>query len=159
MSFRSDTIYFEGKELVNNLTPQKETKQDYTGLGSEVELDFHIENAALNHMSEDDCSPMALLLLGIRHDNQGPKTNVADSREALKLLSKEDIETLYGENFVLRLPYRWRSAFENSNDNTKLCPMISGPIDLPRISAVCYPDMVLPVNLKAKNAFNNLPRG
>jgi hypothetical protein len=150
------SIHFEGRELVNNLTPQKETKRDYTGLGSEVELDFHIENAALNYMSEDDCSPMALLLLGIRHDKQGPKTYVADSRAALKLLSPEDIEVLYEKNFIIRLPYRWRGAFKNSNENTGLCPMLSGPLSLPRVSTVFYPDMVLPVNPKAKSAFDNL---
>src|SRR3989338_5875722 len=96
------SIQFEGRELVNNLTPQKDTKQDYTGLGSAVELDFHIENAALNYMSEDDCSPVALLLFGIRYDKQGPTTYVADARKALTLLSAEDVAVLYEKNFIIR---------------------------------------------------------
>ncbi len=152
------SIYFEGRELVNNLTPQKDTKHDYTGLGSEVELDLHIENSALKYMSEDDCSPRGMFLLGIRKDINaiGPKTFVSDSREALKLLDQNDIETLYGNNFIVRLPYRWRSAFSGGKENTDLSPMISGPISLPRISAVFYPDMVLPVNDRAKKAFDRL---
>lgn len=59
------SIYFEGKELVNNLTPQKNSKNEYTGLGSEVELDLHNENAALKYMSLDDCSPAGMFLFGI----------------------------------------------------------------------------------------------
>jgi L-asparagine oxygenase len=54
------SIYFEGRELVNNLTPQKSSKYDYTGLGSEVELDLHIENSALRYISQDDCSPRGM---------------------------------------------------------------------------------------------------
>jgi L-asparagine oxygenase len=150
------SIHFEGRELVNNLTPQKDTQHEYTGLGSEVELDFHIENAALNYMGEDDCSPMALLFLGVRYDDKGPKTYVADARKALAFLSEEDINVLYGENFIIRLPYRWRNAFKDGNENTGLCPMISGPLSLPRLSTVFYPDMVLPVNPRARIAFDNL---
>ncbi len=150
------SIYFEGRELVNNLTPQKNTANDYSGLGSEVELDFHIENAALKYMSDDDCSPYGMFLLGIRKDDGGinPKTFVADARKAIKLLSNEDIEILRGNNFIIRLPYRWRDAFSGGSENTDLCPMISGSIDLPRVSAVFYPDMVLPVNDKAKKSFD-----
>lgn len=37
---------------------------------------------------------------------------IADSRKALKLLSVEDIDTLYGKNFIIRLPYRWHGAFK-----------------------------------------------
>lgn len=152
------SIYFEGQELVNNLTPQKHTKQDYTGLGSEVELDLHIENAALKYVSEDDCSPRGMFLLGIRKDRNsiGPKTFVSDARKALHLLDEDDIKTLYEKNFIIRLPYRWRRAFSSGKENTELSPMISGSFDLPRLSAVFYPDMVLPVNERAKKAFDNL---
>lgn len=150
------SIYFEGQELVNNLTPQQHTKHDYTGLGSEVELDFHIENAALKYMAEDDCSPQGICLLGIREDIQGPKTYVADARQALALLSGNDLKTLYGKNYIIRLPYRWRKAFREETENTELCSLISGPINMPRLSAVFYPDMVLPVNHSASKAFSNL---
>lgn len=151
------SIHFEGPELVNNLTPHKNFKQDYTGLGSEVELDLHIENAALKFMSDDDCSPMGMLLLGVRRDplNVGPKTYVADARKALRLLSESDIQNLRDKNFIIRLPYRWRGVFCKS-ENTSLCPVITGPASEPRMSAAFYPDMVLPVNEKGRNAFNAL---
>ena len=151
------SIAFEGRELVNNLTPQKETKMDYTGLGSEVELDFHIENAALRFMSEDDCSPIGMFLLGIRRDpsNNGPKTYVSDARVAIQKLSEEDIEVLRNKNFIIRLPYRWRSAFQGGHENTDLCAVLTGSEDLPRINVAFYPDMVLPVNERAKTAYNN----
>src|SRR3990167_526066 len=122
------SIAFEGPELVNNLTPQKDTARDYTGLGSEVELDFHIENAALRFMSEDDCSPMGMLLLGIRNDTaiNGPKTYISDARIAMQSLSCEDLEVLREKNFIIRLPYRWRGAFHTQQENTELCAIISG---------------------------------
>lgn len=152
------SIYFEGRELVNNLTAQKDTKRDYTGLGSEVELDLHIENAALKYIAEEDCSPRGLLLLGIRKEmnNAGPKTFVVDSRKAIQSLSQRDHDVLREDNFIIRVPYRWRKAFSGNNENTKLCPLISGPTHLPRLSAVFYPDMVLAVNSTAKKAQENL---
>ncbi len=151
------SIYFEGQELVNNLTPQKDCKRDYTGLGSDVELDFHIENAALKFMSEDDYSPMGIFFLGLRVDpnSTSPKTRISDARLALSRLSKEDLKILCENNFIIRVPYRWRGAFAGEKANTELCPLVSGPADFPRISAVFYPDMVKPVGDRAKEAFMN----
>jgi hypothetical protein len=146
------SVVFEGNELVNNLTPQKDRNMEYTGLGSEVELDYHIENAALRFLSEDDCSPLGLFLLGIRYDQAAPKTGVSDAREALKLLSEEEIELLYGPHYVIRLPYRWRGAFQGATENTGLCPILSGPRNLPRVSCVFYPGMILAVNDRARQA-------
>jgi hypothetical protein len=37
------SIAHEDHELVNNLTPQKDAAKEFTGLGYEVELDFHID--------------------------------------------------------------------------------------------------------------------
>lgn len=43
------------------------------------------------------------------------------------------------------------------NENTLLCPMLFGPLSLPRVSTVFYPDIiVLLVNPRAKRAFDNL---
>lgn len=150
------SIAFEGRELVNNLTPQKNTQNDYTGLGSTVELDFHIENAALQYITEDDYSPKGMFLLGIRTDKRiaPAKTYISDARLALKILSSEDIDILYGENFSLKLPYRWRTAIEGLN--TKPCPVIRGPLELPRLSVAFYPDMIIPLNIPAKRALENL---
>ncbi|RAS21061.1 TauD/TfdA family dioxygenase [Paraburkholderia bryophila] len=151
------SIAHEGRELVNNLTPHKETARDYTGLGSEVELDFHIENAAQAHMPEGDTSPFALLLLGIRSEPQGgPHTRLADARRALGLLSDEDIDYLYGRHYIIRVPYRWRGATPTPRDNTDLSAVLSGPVESPRVTVAFYPDMVLAANARAKLALDNL---
>ncbi|WP_320534761.1 TauD/TfdA family dioxygenase [Robbsia andropogonis] len=151
------SIAHEGRELVNNLTPHKETAKEFTGLGSEVELDFHIENAAQAHMPEGDISPFALLLLGVRDEvGGGPYTRVADCRRALAMLSDEDIDYLYGKHYIIRVPYRWRGATETQRDNTDLSPILSGPHSAPRVTVAFYPDMVLPANARAKAALDNL---
>jgi hypothetical protein len=154
------SIHHEGRELVNNLTPHKHTAHEYTGLGSEVELDFHTENAAQAHMPEGDTSPLALLLLGIRTEPgvDGPKTHVADARVALRLLDAGDISYLRGEHFVIRVPYRWRGATPRPRDNTDLRPLVTGPEEAPRVTAAFYPDMVLPVNQAARTALDNFYR-
>ncbi|WP_375671065.1 hypothetical protein [Bartonella sp. SD1336NMGDW] len=51
------SIKFEGEHIVNNLVPLEDNKKDYTGLGSEVELDFHIENTALKFITSLNLSP------------------------------------------------------------------------------------------------------
>jgi L-asparagine oxygenase len=152
------SIFFEGRELVNNLTPQQANRNDYTGLGSDVELDFHIENAALKFAADDDLSPMGLALLGVRADPAatGPRTFVADIREAIKLLDDHDLKRLYGKNYIIRIPHRWRSASDDADDSTGPWPLLSGPRALPRASAVFYSDMVLPINDAAKKAFERL---
>lgn len=152
------SIYFEGQELVNNLTPQIKHKLDYTGLGSEVELNFHIENAALQYISEDDFAPVGLFFLGVRIDEnvEPPKTFISDARKAIPLLSQSDLEILYGANFHLHLPYRWREAFHHTEVNTSQCPVIRGPLNLPRISAAFYPGMITPMDSRAKLAMDNL---
>ncbi|WP_273788078.1 MULTISPECIES: hypothetical protein [Bartonella] len=53
-------IKFEGKHIVNNLVPLEDNKKDYTGLRSAVELDFHIENAALKFIRGLNLSPKGI---------------------------------------------------------------------------------------------------
>ena len=151
------SIHFEGKKIVNDLVPHPSTKAEYTGIGSEVELDFHIENAALAYHEQGDTSPLGLLLLGVRADphNTGPKTFVADAREALKLLSEEDISTLYSNSFIIRQPYRWRNGSTHSSKIT-LHPVLTGSLDHPRVTVAFYPDMVIPVDHAAKKAYQAL---
>ncbi|STX46479.1 L-asparagine oxygenase [Legionella gratiana] len=146
------SIYFEGQELVNNLTPQAQNQFDYTGLGSEVELDFHIENAALQYVAEDDYSPSGLFFLGIRIDEtiEPTKTLIADTRKALKLLNPFDLKILYGENFYLNLPYRWREIF--SQNSMVKCSVLRGTLNKPRVSVAFYSNMMLPINHTAKMA-------
>lgn len=151
------SIAHEGQELVNNLTPHKDKATDFTGLGSAVELDFHIENAAQVYQPEGDTSPFALMLLGVREDAKAkPLTRISDAREALKLLSDDDITTLRKDSFIIKVPHRWRTASVTPRDNTGLVPIISGPLNAPRLTVAFYPDMVIPVNSQAQIALQNL---
>ncbi|CAE6868126.1 hypothetical protein R75461_08410 [Paraburkholderia nemoris] len=154
------SIYHEGRELINNLTPHLHKASEYTGLGSLVELDFHTENAAQAHMPNGDTSPIALILLGIRQQSGGgePETHLSDARKALSLLSDDDIRYLRGRHFIIRVPYRWRGTTSRPQDNTDLCSIVSGPAEAPRITVAFYPDMVLPVNQNARVALDNFYR-
>nr|WP_229631970.1 TauD/TfdA family dioxygenase [Pseudomonas quercus] len=122
----------------------------YTGCGSRAELDLHIENASQIYDTCGDTSPLALLLNGVRRDPNGlgPKTWIADSRKALKSLNEEDIEILYGKNFIIRKPYRWRANAAQPKENL-LHSILSGPILYPRVTAAFYPNMVTPVGKDA----------
>ncbi|HCJ7369175.1 TPA: TauD/TfdA family dioxygenase [Enterobacter hormaechei subsp. xiangfangensis] len=151
------SIAHEGSELVNNLTPHKEKSTDFTGLGSSVELDFHIENAAQVYQEEGDTSPFALMLMGVREDSVSkPKTRISDARVALKMLSEDDIDVLRQALYVIKVPHRWRTATATPRDNTGLVPVLSGPINAPRITVAFYPDMVVPVTTRAQEALANL---
>lgn len=136
------SIYFEGKALINNLIPQREAKKEYTGLGFDVELDFHIENAALKHLEELNVSPMGLLLAGVRSDPQSPMTHISDSRLAISQLSDKEIETLASPLYRIKLPYRWRQSSQTRCKGTGLVPLISQNHAFPDVSAVFYPGMI-----------------
>ncbi|WP_244596009.1 hypothetical protein [Bartonella doshiae] len=73
------SIKFEGEHIVNNLVPLEDNKKDYTGLGSEVELDFHIENAALKFITGLNLSPKGILLSGVCNDVDGPLMRISDA--------------------------------------------------------------------------------
>jgi len=147
------SIHFEGTDIVNNLIPIKESQYEYTGLGSEVELDFHIENAALKFMEDFNFSPLGLLLTGVRHDPQGPLTRLADVRSALNLLEQETIECLRKPDFRIKVPYRWRCG---DITQTEPVPLLRGNLNLPEVSAVFYPDMIETKNSSATDAMANL---
>ncbi|MEC3196179.1 TauD/TfdA family dioxygenase [Bacillus cereus] len=149
------SMLHEGHNIVNNLIPSVEAKREYTGLGSEVELDFHIENAALKFMGDKNFSPCGLLLTGVRHDPQKPLTRIADGREALRLLSQSDIDLLCQPLYKIKVPYRWRLSIPGEMQETHLVPLIQGSIELPEIAAAFYPDMVLPANDLAATALRN----
>ncbi len=136
------SMCFEGRELINNLIPKSDNKKEYTGLGFDVELDFHIENAALKHLDQFNVSPMGLLLAGVRRDPQSPLTRISDSRLAIAQLSKEDIETLASPLYSIKLPYRWRQSTQSGKEETALVPLISQNHILPDVSAVFYPGMI-----------------
>lgn len=146
------SIDFEGSDIVNNLIPIRTAKREYTGLGSEVELDFHIENAALRFMEDFNFSPLGLLLTGVRHDPQGPLTRLADARAALRRLSSDDVECLRAPYFRIKVPYRWRRGEIMQTVPTAL---VHGHLNLPEVSVVFYPDMVEPITAAAAGAMNN----
>uniref|UniRef100_UPI0035D1391F TauD/TfdA family dioxygenase n=1 Tax=Bartonella sp. AD328YNZD TaxID=3243464 RepID=UPI0035D1391F len=142
-------IKFEGEHIVNNLVPLEDNKKDYTGLGSEVELDFHIENAALKFITGLNLSPKGILLSGVRNDVNGTLTRISDARLALKLLSEEDLRNLRDNLYIINVPYRWR---RNGVTSTSKVPLVQGDGEFPNISAVFYPGMLEPQSKKAKEA-------
>lgn len=149
------SISFEGRELVNNLVPERGKERDFTGLGSDVELDFHIENAALKFIEDLDLTPCGLVLTGVRQDPSLPKTRVADVRAALQRLDAQDLRVLRGRNFLLRVPYRWRAALGSSAlAQTPPSPLVSGCALQPQAHVAFYPDMVVPLNEAAAAAFH-----
>ncbi|WP_375642937.1 MULTISPECIES: TauD/TfdA family dioxygenase [unclassified Bartonella] len=146
------SIKFEGEHIVNNLLPLEDNKKDYTGLGSEVELDFHIENAALKFIRGLNLSPKGILLSGVRNDVDGPLTRISDARLALKLLNEEDLRSLRDNLYIINVPYRWR---KNGVTSTSKVPLVQGDGEFPDISAVFYPGMLEPQSKKAKEALDH----
>ncbi|MEC1717864.1 hypothetical protein [Schinkia azotoformans] len=118
------SMLHEEHDIVNNLIPSKKEKKEYTGLGSEVELGFHIENAALKFMGDMNFSPCGLILMGVRHDPERPLTRISDAREALALLSQNDIDQLSQPFYHIKVPYRWRSSVPGKLQETALVPLI-----------------------------------
>ncbi|MCK5293070.1 MAG: TauD/TfdA family dioxygenase [Arcobacteraceae bacterium] len=150
------SMYLEGKGLVNNLIPDKNSQNDFTGLGSTVELGFHIENSALRFINKNNCTPKALLLGGVRQQEQPPFTPVSDVREALRLLSNQDIELLSKSNYKVKLPYRWRLNKEYSDYSTEYIPIINWEDNCLYSNGAFYGDMVVDVkNKAAKIALDN----
>lgn len=138
------SMLFEGAEIVNNLVPLQESKHDFTGLGSEVELDFHIENAALKHFSNCNFSPMGLMLSGVSYDPTGPMTRVSDGRAALNLLEDSVRLQLSTPSFRIKVPHRWRhESFGISVEKTDWVPiLIDEGHGYPEIAAAFYKDMI-----------------
>jgi len=145
------SISFESHELVNNIVPNQHHQNAYTALGALTELDFHIENAALNFLVDDDCSPSGLLLLGIRREPTTPVyTYFSDVRLALQLLDPQTIYILRSPLFNIKLPYRWRDALKQIM--TKKVSLISGPELAPRAHAAFYNDIIDCQNTQAEMA-------
>ncbi|WP_246054712.1 TauD/TfdA family dioxygenase [Bartonella massiliensis] len=145
------SIKFEGEHIVNNLVPLKDNKTDYTGLGSEVKLDFHIENAALKFITGLNLSPKGILLSGVRNDVNGPLTRISDAHLALKLLSEGNLSSLRDNLYRINVPYRWK----NGVTSTTKVPHIQGDSEFLSISAVFYPGMFEPQSKKAKEALDH----
>lgn len=61
---------------------------DHAEIGSETELEFHIENAAPKHLSGVDPSPTGLMFICVHEDENGPATRVGDARPAFAALDE-----------------------------------------------------------------------
>jgi len=138
----SYSMHFEGKGLINNLIPVKNSVKDLTGLGSDNELGFHIENSALKFLAKKKCSPKALLLIGVRQQKRPPYTPISDARDALDILSSKDIELLSNSNYKIKLPYRWRINKEYSNITTEYIPIIESDKNAFCCNGAFYGDMI-----------------
>ena len=149
------SMFHEGRNIVNNLIPSLKAKKEYTGLGSEFELDFHIENAALKFMGSNNFSPTGLLLTGVNNDPKKPLTRLSDARKALSILSVEDISLLKQPLYQIKVPYRWRIDTPVELQETSPSPIIIGNADLPEVTAAFYPDMVAPTTELAAKALEN----
>lgn len=148
------SIFFEGACIVNNLVPIPAAAHDFTGLGSEAELAFHVENAALKHAGERNFSPLGLLLTGVRSDPNGPLTWVSDARDAMALLSAADIATLRRPLYFIRVPYRWRTGQVNSPDETHPVAIVKDTAAHPDITAAFYPGMMRCETVEAQEALD-----
>lgn len=150
------TIKHEGEEIVNNLIPSKTAKYEYTGIGSEVELDFHIENAALK-FEKGGLSPMGLFLNGVHHDPNGPMTCVADIRKAVALLTDSALNYLREPNFTLDIPYRWRNSSVLSDViQEKNVPILFGCDSYPDVAVAFYEGMITANTHDARKALDDL---
>ncbi|WP_196888806.1 TauD/TfdA family dioxygenase [Aureivirga sp. CE67] len=137
------SMYCEGKGLVNNLIPKKCSIKDLTGLGSNSDLGFHVENAAARFLPKVDCSPKALMFMGVRQQENPPHTPITDTREALKLMAKKEIEELMSSHFRVKLPYRWRNHGENYNIlTTDFIPLIEYKEGFLLTNGAFYGDML-----------------
>lgn len=150
------SIRHEGPKLVNDLVPHLEAIGEYTGNGSDLELDLHTENAYQAYDTRGDTSPLALMLLGVRSDPEGngPMTWVSDAREAINAMCPTQVEWLYGKHYMIRQPYRWRTENVDPSES-RLCPILSGPSTHPRVTAAFYPDMVIATGEEAKEAYGH----
>lgn len=153
------SMYYESKGLVNNLIPLKNAKKDFTGVGSAVELGFHIENSALRYMTSKNCSPKALLLTGVRQQENPPITPIADAREALKLLCDEDIKMLFKPHYKIKLPYRWRIDKNSKNYKTEFIPILNKVNESLFCNGAFYGDMIEEVKTeRAQTALKNFEK-
>lgn len=96
-----------------------------------------------------------MLLTGVRHDQQEPKTRISDVRLALNQLSEKDLDLLRKPLYKINVPYRWR---KDGILSTHDVPLVSGPLNLPEVSVVFYPGMIEAKTEDAKLALNNLYR-
>ena len=150
------SMHCEGRGLINNLIPKEDAIGDLTGLGSDTELGFHIENVALRYFPKKDCSPKALLFIGVRQQTEPPYTPMSDARKALDLLNHDDIVQLASPAYRIKLPYRWRKVKKAyASLLTDYIPIIQWESAYLINNGAFYGDMLIDVKtLEARRAAN-----
>lgn len=144
------SIWYEEKALVNNLCPSVEDREKFTGLGSDVELDLHAENAAARRLPGDR-SPEGLVLTGVsKESGEGPPTKVGDARLALSLCSPFVETELRKPNFEISFPDRW---YPDGTEHYRVkTSVLEGTLENPTFIAALYSDMMKANTTKAKKA-------
>ncbi|MGP9818397.1 TauD/TfdA family dioxygenase [Salinarimonas sp. NSM] len=137
------SMHCEGRGLVNNLIPTRTTSEQITGLGASSDLRFHAENAALRFLTERDCAPAALFLLGVAQEPTPPRTRLSDARAALALVDSADRELLAQPLYAIKLPYRWRGYRPGYDTlSTRLVPLVEEDERGLVVHAAFYGDMI-----------------
>lgn len=150
-------ITTEGGSLINDLIPDPEHRRRHTGLGSELELGFHIEHAALRHLGGKNRAPDYLLLTGVSPERNGnPKTCTTDVRLALRLVDPALLSVLWEPLYTLRVPERWSKALGPTVGWTSPVPLLAGTPSNPVVSVAFYPGMVEALTDKARKALEAL---
>lgn len=148
----------ESGKLINDLIPSKAHLRQQTGLGSQVELGLHVENAAARFLNGVDQSPTMLLLLGVNAERNGsPKTVTADGRSALCLMlargQEGEVGILREHRFIHKAPVRWQPALAGRHE-TAPSPVLEGPLHFPRITAALYGGLTRGADPKAQAALD-----
>ena len=143
----------EGRHFVNNLIPNPAASQTFTGNGAEVDLDFHIENAAHRLRRDADLSPLALMLEGLAAPPDGPLTSISNGRLAAAKLTPEDYRILTEPCARLALPLRQRVPGVPARSEPSA--ILTGAPGSETVTVAFYGDMVEMTSRRAAKALAN----
>jgi L-asparagine oxygenase len=141
----------EKESLIHDVVPVRTATKALTNEGSELDLGYHTENAAIARRQR------WLLLLGLRADHDGiAKTPVADIRDAALHLSDTAKECLTKPLFRLRVPYIFDRCVPETKRFTEPAPIIEGGWSHPRLRVALYGNMTVAETPAARDALNEL---
>jgi L-asparagine oxygenase len=123
----------KGGDLVHYVVPVAGKEKSLTNMGSIDELGFHTELAYFNHQ------PRRLILLCLRPDHEREaQTPISDVRDALEVLSPEDVEELRKPQFSVRCPFIFDPMLKPEERYSRPRPVVSGPVDRPEVRVALY---------------------
>jgi L-asparagine oxygenase len=150
------SIHQEEAALVNNLCPSRAHERKHTGLGSQLPLGLHIENAAAR-LLPGDRSPEGLALTGVSKEPvAGPPTPVSDGRLALSLCDPFVEEEFRQPNFAVRFPDRWLADCKDVEPQRTVA--LIGPRESPSFVAAFYEDILVGLTPEARRAMAEFSR-